>query len=149
MTISLPGARVVARRRTVVRAFLRLLETKNIDAWIGLWAADGEQRYPYGTEMFPPHLAGRAAIHDRWRNLPDQFDSLRFPIREVWSDGDTVLVRFDGACVPKGGGPTYRNSYLSIFKFDAADKVVEYAEYFDPIPAGVGFGLMRVEYLTD
>ncbi|MUN35645.1 nuclear transport factor 2 family protein [Actinomadura litoris] len=50
------------RHKTTVRTFLRLLEEKDIDSWIELWAEDAEHYYPFGTEMFPRHLHGRQAI---------------------------------------------------------------------------------------
>jgi len=33
--------------------FLRLLEEKDIDSWIKLWADDADHYYPFGTRMFP------------------------------------------------------------------------------------------------
>jgi ketosteroid isomerase-like protein len=128
-----------------VRTFLDLLERGDIDTWLDLWAEDAEQYYPFGTEMFPHHIVGRAAIHERWRDMPAMFTSLRFPVRETWVDGDTVVTRFDGECVLRDG-TTYANHYLGIFKFDAAGRIREYWEYFDPIVAGVGFGLATVDY---
>jgi len=140
-------SRTATRNISAVRAFLRLLEVKNIGAWIELWADDAEQYYPFGTAMFPSHMVGKSVIYDRWKNLPGMFDSLRFPIRETWIDGDTVIARFDGICQMKNG-QAYRNAYVSIFKFDEAGKIREYWEYFDPILAGIDFGFAEVEYLT-
>ncbi|MBB1156099.1 MULTISPECIES: nuclear transport factor 2 family protein [Amycolatopsis] len=135
----------VSRNAETVATFLRLLEEGNIDDWMELWADEGAQYYPFGTEMFPRHLVGKAAIYDRWRGMPSMFDSLSFPIRETWESGDTVLARFDSACV-LAGGKRYRNTYLGIFKFDDAGLLREYWEYFDPIVAGVEFGLAAVAY---
>lgn len=135
----------VSRNAETVATFLRLLEERNIDDWMELWADDGAQYYPFGTEMFPRHLVGKAAIYDRWKGMPSMFDSLSFPIRETWEVGDTVLARFDSACVFTGGRK-YLNTYLGIFKFDADGLVREYWEYFDPIVAGVEFGIAAVAY---
>lgn len=134
------------RNGDTVRDFLKFLEEKDIDSWIGLWDDErAEQFYPYGTEMFPPHVVGKQVIHDRWKTMPDMFAELSFPIRELWSDGDTVIARFDGDMVRNDGG-RYRNSYLGIFKFSAEGKLREYWEYFDPILAGISFGLAEVTY---
>jgi ketosteroid isomerase-like protein len=135
----------VARNVTAVRLFLRLLEEKDIDSWIGLWDEDAEQVYPFGTEMFPPRLVGREAVYERWKNLPAMFESLSFPVREVWTDGDTVIARFDGDCVMRDS-TVYRNSYLSIFTFTPEGRIRRYWEYFDPIVAGTSFGLAEVSY---
>jgi ketosteroid isomerase-like protein len=135
------------RHTEVIRTFLRLLEEKDIDAWIRLWAQDAEQEYPFGTQMFPPHLAGRDAIHERWKSMPDMFDSLSFPLLDVWTDGDTSVARFDGELV-RTDGVTYRNHYICTFRFTGEGKIRHYREYFDPILAGVAFGLATVDYLT-
>jgi ketosteroid isomerase-like protein len=133
------------RNAETVRTFLRCLERKDIESWIALWHEDAVQIYPYGTEMFPPRTEGRAAVYERWRELPGQFASMRFPVREIWCDGDTVLARFDGELVKQDGTP-YSNSYLSVFRFTAAGELSEYWEYFDPIRAGLAFGLAEIRY---
>ncbi|MEU1288860.1 nuclear transport factor 2 family protein [Kitasatospora sp. NPDC005856] len=133
------------RNAETVRTFLRLLEEKDIDTWTGLWAEDAEQVYPFGTTMFPPRLASRQVIGERWQGLPKMFQSLSFPIRELWTDGDTVIARFDGECVMQDGAD-YRNSYISVFHFTADGLISSYWEYFDPIVAGVAFGLAKVSY---
>lgn len=140
---------VAERNVATVRSFLRLLEEKDIDGWIELWSGDADHYYPYGGAMFPRHLVGKAAIYERWKDMPQMFDSLSFPIRETWADGDTVIARFDSDNVMSGaGGRRYRNTYVCIFKFDRAGKLREYHEYFDPIIAGVDYGLAQVTYLN-
>jgi ketosteroid isomerase-like protein len=148
MADNYPSLSLADRNVETVRAFLRLLGEKDINGWIELWADDANQYYPFGTEMFPEHLAGKQAIYDRWRDMPDRFDSLSFPVRETWADRDTILARFDSDSVIKGG-KKYLNTYIGIFKFNDDGKIREYWEYFDPIIAGVGFGLVDVTYLAN
>lgn len=133
------------RYTETIRTFLRLLEEKDIDAWIQLWDEEGEQEYPFGTRMFPPHVAGRDAIYARWKSMPDMFESLSFPLRDVWVDGDTAVARFDGDLVRKDG-VTYRNHYICTFRFGDDGALRHYREYFDPILAGVAFGLAEIKY---
>jgi hypothetical protein len=52
-----------------VRRLLRLLEEKNVDAWIDLWADDGVNHYPYHSGLFTP----REAVFEGWRGVPDRF----------------------------------------------------------------------------
>jgi ketosteroid isomerase-like protein len=144
--MSLDDDKKMEANKASVRSFLRLLEEKRIDAWIELWAQDADHYYPFGGRMFPEHIVGRAAVYDRWRSLPNFFHRLSFPIRGIWAEGDTVIVRFDGDCLMKNGR-RYRNTYVSIFAFDDAGKIRLYSEYFDPIVAGLGFGLLEVGYL--
>lgn len=134
------------RNVETVHTFLRLLEEKDIDAWMELWADDADHYYPFGNAMFPRHLAGKTAIYDRWRNTPSMFDRMSFPIRETWVDGQTVIARFDSKSILRGDGEFYLNNYVGIFKFDSAGKIAEYWEYFDPIVAGTAFGLAAVAY---
>lgn len=149
MTAAGAGRTGTAERNiATVRSFLRLLEQKDVDSWIELWAGDADHYYPYGRGMFPRHLVGKAAIYDRWRDTPGMFETLSFPLRETWTDGDTVIARFDSDNVMAGAnGRRYRNTYICVFKFDRLGKIREYWEYFDPIIAGVDYGLAEVTYL--
>jgi ketosteroid isomerase-like protein len=133
------------RNVNTVRRFLHLLEKKDMDGWIALWAEDGAQFYPFGTEMFPRETRGRQAVYEIWRGAPDMFDSLRFTVRETWTDGDTVIAQFDGDCVMVDG-TRYRNTYMGLFRFTADGAVAEYWEYFDPIVAFACFGMADVTY---
>lgn len=142
-----PEAGVPGNSETV-RTFLRLLEEKDIDAWIELWADDAEHFYPYGTRMFPGYLMGKGAIYDRWKNTPALFERFRFPLRRLWEDGDTVIAQFDADCVLRASGRRYLNHYICIFRFNGKGEIQEYWEYFDPILAGVDFGLANVHYRT-
>jgi ketosteroid isomerase-like protein len=128
-----------------VRRYLRLLEEKDIQGWIELWDDNADHYYPFGTEIFPGHLTGKGAILERWRDIPNMFEVLRFPIHEIWEDGDAVIARFDSDNVMKGGR-AYRNTYVCIFRFNEDGKIREYREYFDPIVAGVDYGLLEVKY---
>ncbi|MGX4653720.1 nuclear transport factor 2 family protein [Micromonospora sp. SCSIO 07396] len=143
--MSLANSQRAEANKASARAFLRLLEEKRIDAWMELWAEDAEHFYPFGRRMFPEHIVGRDAIHARWRNLPQTFRRLSFPVRGMWAEGDTVIVQFDGECVMHSGD-IYRNTYISLLTFDDNGKIRLYAEYFDPIEAGLGFGLLDVDY---
>jgi ketosteroid isomerase-like protein len=133
-------------RVEAVRTFFRLLEEKDIDAWMDLWADDADHYYPYGTEMFPPHLRGREAIRENWEGVPGLFDSLSFALHDIWCDGDTVIVRLDSDNVMKGGDRRYRNTYICVFTFDRQGLIRVYREYFDPIVTGVTYGLAEVRY---
>jgi ketosteroid isomerase-like protein len=139
----------VRRNIATVSTYLRLLEEKDIDTWIELWADDAHHYYPFGTEMFPRHLVGKAAIYDNWKGVPELFDSLSFTIHEIWADrfSDTVIARFDSDNVMRGGGRRYQNTYVCVFKFDGEGRIREYREYFDPIVTGTTYGLAEVRYL--
>lgn len=44
----------------IIKDFLRLLEEKNIDDWIKLWADDSVQEMPYSPSNFPSQIDGTA-----------------------------------------------------------------------------------------
>jgi len=134
------------RNVQTVHTFLQLLEDRDLDSWMELWADDADHYYPFGTTMFPRHLVGKAAIYDRWRGMPAMFRVLSFPVQEVWSQGNTVIAKFESKCVLKRESRPYLNNYIGIFKFDERGKIAEYWEYFDPIVAGTEFGLAAVAY---
>lgn len=136
----------MGNNKDAVRRFLQLLEEKDIERWLDLWADDADHYYPFGQQVFPAHLKGKEEIYERWRNMPGNFETLKFPLHEAWEDGDTVIARFSGDTVMKDG-LEYRNAYISTFRFDDGGKIREYREYFDPIVAGEAFGLLAVQYL--
>jgi ketosteroid isomerase-like protein len=139
---------ITTRNVGTVHEFMRLLEAKDMAGWKDLWAEDADHYYPFGVEMFPPHMSGRETIAEHWAGLPQLFLSMSFPIEEVWSDADTVVARFNGVCV-LADGRDYRNAYLSIWRFATDGKIQSYAEYFDPIVAGEAFGMLSVTYTGD
>jgi uncharacterized protein len=131
-----------------IRDFLRLLEEKDVESWIDLWAEDGVNHYPYHSGLFPAEMVGKQAVYDNWKDVPGLFDSLSFPIHGIWVDElrRTAIVRFDSHNVMKGGEKRYDNTYVCIFTFDEDGKIVEYWEYFNPITTGVTYGLIDVHH---
>ncbi|MGF1553702.1 MAG: nuclear transport factor 2 family protein [Paracoccaceae bacterium] len=50
-------------------------------------------------------------------------------VHRIWADGDTVVIRFDGAATTTSGAP-YRNSFLWIFRMEDS-RVVEAEAFLD------------------
>ena len=145
MTDIASAPNTVSSYAATVRTFFRLLEEGDIDGWMELWAENADHYYPYGTEMFQHHMVGKDAIYEHWKGVPGMFDTMSFPIDQLWTDGDTVIAKAGSDNLLKSGR-RYRNSYICLFKFDEEGKIREYWEYFDPIIAGVDFGLAEVTY---
>lgn len=133
----------------VVKDFLRLLEEKNIPALIDLWADDGINYYPYSSGMFPEKVAGKQAISEIWKAVPEGFEQLSFLIQDLYVDvaKQAAIVRCDAHNVMKGSAEGYDNAYVCIFVLNEERKIKEYYEYFNPILTGVTSGLLRVEFL--
>ena len=57
---------------------------------------------------------------------------IRPTIRNLWADGDHVIIEWDGEAVAKDGKP-YRNSYLWIFRMQGG-RATEVTAYLDLAP---------------
>jgi ketosteroid isomerase-like protein len=128
--------------------FFQLLENRDIDKWIDLWAEDGIDRKPYATGMFPEEIIGKKAIYDAWKGITQVFDSVSFPIHEFIVDEEnrTVVVRLDGKGLMKNGN-IYQNTYIFLIHYDRNIKIIECYEYFNPYAAGKAFGkLDKLKY---
>lgn len=121
--------------------FFRFLEEKDIDQWIELWSEDCISRQPYAMGMFPEELIGKKLLYKEFKPLPDNFESISFPIQEIAVDEEkrTVVARLKGNQAIKGGG-FYRNSYIFLYHFDENNKIKECFEYYNPYIAGKAFG---------
>lgn len=130
-----------------VKNFLRLLEEKDINKWMELWAEVGINYYPYHSGMFPEKMIGKQEIYNNWKGVPEMFDSLRFPIHEIYADqtGNIITIRFDSHNIMKDQKGRYDNTYVCIFEFNEQGKIKEYYEYFNPIITGVTYGMLKVE----
>jgi uncharacterized protein len=62
---------------------LRYLEEMNIPAWQSLWADDPAQEMPFAPEGFPQKLEGKAALHNQYKTLPENYRSMKFPTSDL------------------------------------------------------------------
>lgn len=133
----------------VVKDFQRLLEEKNLSAWMDLWADDVINYYPYGSGIFPEKIVGKQGVYETWKGVFELFESLSFPLHDIYVDvtKQTAIMRFDSHNIMKGGTRRYDNTFVCILIFNEEGKIKEYYEYFNPITLGVTFGLLRVERL--
>ena len=81
-----------SRHQQVIKDFLRLLEEKDIDAWIKLWAEDGVQEMPYSPSNFPRRLDGKAAIYRHYQSLPNAYTRMSFPDLTIYPMLDPNLL---------------------------------------------------------
>ena len=123
--------------------FFRFLEEKDIDNWIELWPEDCINRQPYGAGMFPEEVIGKKLIYETFKPIPENFESISFPIQEIIVDEEkrSVVARLKGNLAMKGGG-FYNNSYIFLYHFDDNNKIKECYEYYNPYIAGKALGLL-------
>jgi len=129
--------------KTATTDFVRLLEERDMDKWINLWADDGIDRKPYATGMFPEEIVGREAVYDSWKGITKVFDSVSFQIHELIVDikSRTVVVRMDGKGLMKNSN-LYQNTYIFLLHYNKDLKIKECYEYFNPFIAGKAFGML-------
>src|SRR5579883_2220701 len=133
----------------VVKDFQRLLEEKNLSAWMNLWADDAINHYPYGSGIFPEKIVGKQGIYENWKGVFELFESLSFPLHDIYVDmtKQAAIMRFDSHNIMKGGTRRYDNTFVCILIFNEEGKIKEYYEFFNPITLGVTFGLLSIERL--
>ena len=135
---------VGTRNKETVRKFFQLLEEEKIEAFVDLFAEDGQQINPYASDLFPEGAKGKEALLAYWKPVPGNFDGMKFPIHELQAmeDPNSVFVKYSGKIKLKNNAGYYENDYYSTFKFDAEGKITEYVEIFNPVVAARGFGLL-------
>ncbi|UCF12580.1 MAG: nuclear transport factor 2 family protein [Thermoplasmatales archaeon] len=125
------------------KEFFHFLEAKDIDQWIELWSEDCINRQPFGMGMFPEEIIGKKALYENFKPIPNNFETISFPIQEIIVDtkNRTVVARVNGDLAIKNGG-YYRNTYIFLFHYDNANMIKECYEYYNPYLAGKAFGLL-------
>jgi ketosteroid isomerase-like protein len=128
------------RNRRVVRAFFERLEAFDIEGFAALFAEHGTQVMPFSPAGFPRALAGRAAIFNQYRGMPQNFTSMTFPDLVIHDmlDPSRFFVTYRGEIQLRAGG-AYNNTYAGVFEIENG-QIVAFTEYFDPIVLGQAFG---------
>ncbi|WP_461588648.1 nuclear transport factor 2 family protein [Winogradskyella sp.] len=135
---------IAINSKASVKAFFKALEDENADAIANLFAEDAQHINPYHSGLFPEGANGKEAIKSYWAPVFPNFDSMTFPIEELYAmeDPNMVFVKYSGHIKLKNNAGVYSNDYYSTFKFNSEGKITEYVEIFNPIIAARGFGLI-------
>lgn len=129
------------RNQEIVKDFLALLEAKNINAWIELWADDGVQEMPYSPPGFPSRIEGKTAIHRHYNGLPAAYSRMTFPELTIYPmlDPDWLLAEYRGEIDIAATGRAYNNHYCALFHIFHG-QIVLFKEYFNPTILSEAFG---------
>jgi ketosteroid isomerase-like protein len=132
-----------SRNAKTARDLLHFMEQKKLEEFTELFAEDGRWVHPYHSGMFPPEVVGKKDIYDSIKKAASRFGDVSFPVEEVipFEDPNRLAVKHTGHLLFKDGSGTYENDYLGIFTFDEHGKIVEWAEYYNPIKTAKAFGL--------
>ncbi|WP_193317770.1 MULTISPECIES: nuclear transport factor 2 family protein [Streptomyces] len=123
-----------ARNIAAIRTYFRLLEDRDIESWIELWADECAVVAPYADGRVPGLLTGRADVYAFYRDEADGYARLSFPDTDIIAtdDPDRVVVHW----YPRGeltDGTRYRNENIGIFEFDADGRIRRFTEFFNPL----------------
>ena len=100
-------------------------------------AVDAVMVLPF-VEDSPP-TQGRSAIVAQLRGfVPAMFERMNFTY-DQWYDvrGGAVIAEYRSECLQRGSGRIYRNTYITVFRFEGA-KIALYKEYLNPVKL-IGF----------
>lgn len=120
------------RRVEIVKGFLDSMAGLDFDRLGHYLAEDAVMALPF-LEALPP-LEGRTAIVDQTRATMEQmFDSMTFTYDQWYDvrDSDILIAEYRSEAALKGGRGTYRNQYITVFRFDS-DKITLYKEFLNP-----------------
>lgn len=124
----------------IAKSMLRFLEEKDIPSWHKLWNEDAVQEMPFAPKGFPTRLEGKQALLNQYKDLPNNFVSMKFPIESIMTmeDPNIVVFEYRGVIELKTGG-TYNNRYIGMLKIKNG-KISLFKEYFDPVILNESFG---------
>ncbi len=122
-------------RETIENVFA-LFESKNLDAFMDLFADDGVVLDPHYPN---PEMRGKAAIRQGLEWAMGNMEQPGFTIRNLWIDGDKAAVEVDTNHVFKGGMKLVTDQ---VFVIETRDGLITRIQAYLPYrPGGVG-GLM-------
>lgn len=126
--------------RQVVDSFFSAMEAQKFEVIKEIFTENAVQLLPYAPEGFPNRLEGSEAIYKQFSGLTAYFGHMKFT-REIYAteNPNFFFVKFKGNMEVKSGG-NYKNDYLATFKLEKG-KIIEYAEYFNPIVMAKAFGI--------
>jgi ketosteroid isomerase-like protein len=116
------------------RHSLRLLLDKDIAAWTGLWAEDGEMEFPFAPPGWPRRLAGRDAIAAYMRGYPDHIDLHDFPDLRIHrtTDAQTIVAEMRGLGRLVETGAPFDMTYIAVVTAREG-RFTSYRDYWNPL----------------
>jgi ketosteroid isomerase-like protein len=121
------------------RRWLKTLASSDFAAWDNLVHEDVHMRFPFAPPGIPGECAGRANCLQLIRGFFAAIESFEWYDLQLHAAQDPALVFGTGKSrvrlKPTG---TYGNEYCFVMKFFDG-KLIEYREYFNPLPAMAAF----------
>jgi uncharacterized protein len=61
---------IINNNTTTIKQFIKLIEQRNIPAFLDLWSDDGIQFNYFQCGMIPSEISGKAALKEFWTAIP-------------------------------------------------------------------------------
>ena len=125
-----------------MRRYFDLLEHKDVDGWLELWAEGAVQFIPYATGDLPTEVRGKDELGKLYRKIAYFYKQVRFTVVEIYPlDGaDRIFARWHPVGELVAGGE-YSNDSIGLFDFDEDGKITSYTEWFNPLGFGNSFSV--------
>lgn len=120
---------------------LELLQTKQMDRFVDLFAIDAEFELPFAAAGAPNSLHGRAQLRDYLADYPQRLDIREFPAITVHetTDQETIIVEFTVRGITVRTGEHYELTYIAVIR--ARDgEIIGWRDYWSPVSVAVAAG---------
>ena len=125
-----PARKVPAPRpnplRELAQRIVDLTSSGNDEATLALYADHVES-----VEMNQPPMFGIDAIKQKFQMWRGMTSSADFQARNVWVDGNTIIIEWDGRCTLAASGRTADLREIAVHEI-ANGKIVRERFYYDP-----------------
>jgi ketosteroid isomerase-like protein len=127
--------------RELVDRALELLLAKDMAAFAGLWAQDGELTFPFAAPGYRTRVQGRAAVTEYLRGYPGILDVREIIRVEVHQsvDPEVVIVEFEAAGRVVATGAPYAMPYIAVITVRDSE-IQSYRDYWSPLAAAQAMG---------
>lgn len=129
-----------AQKTTEVFATHLALVSKQVQAWVELFAEDAVIEFPYASTT-PRRLEGKADIYHYMKDVPAQMQNLVFTNVRVYptTNPNILWAEVHGEADIVSTGCRYQQDYVMCLETKAG-KIVHYREYWNPMPALEAWG---------
>ncbi|QDL10457.1 nuclear transport factor 2 family protein [Brasilonema octagenarum UFV-E1] len=118
------------------------LITKDIQAWVELFAENAVVEFPYASALgSPQRLEGKPAIYNYMKDALAQMQNLVFTNIRAYptSNPNVLFAEVHGKAIIVATGRHYQQDY--VMRLETKDgKIIHYREYWNPVPVLDAFG---------
>ena len=117
-----------------VRHLLDLAGRMRVEELVDCFAGDAVMELPFAPGRMARRHEGKPAIADFQRFARDSFSTFSMTVDAVHetTDPHVVIAEHHSDGVVRANGRPYRNTYVTLIRFDDDGLVTNWREYYDP-----------------